>query len=602
MPFISSRQTQPSYDAIVVGSGAAGGQSAYTLAMAGARVLVLEAGRKYDPQSETAMFQLPSHAPLRDASTPDKQYGFHDGSIHSGWTIPDEPYTNAESEPMRQFRWWRQRMLGGRTNHWGRISLRNGPYDFKPHTRNGIGFDWPISYDDLAPYYDKVEMLIGVFGANDGIENAPHSSPGVLLPPPKLRAGELLTRKHAASLGMSVISSHRAILTQAQDATTVPAKLHPGNVKAQRLLAESMRGRAPCFWATECHRGCSIRANYDAHTVHFTPALATGNLDILNLAMAREVIVDDAGRATGVLYIDKETGREERVRGRAVVLAGSAMESVRLLLNSKSSRFPEGLANSTGLVGKYITDSVTSGFGGQIPALENLPLHNEDGSGTHAYIPWWLWPVQKAGKLGFPGGYQLQFTSGRQMPNLSTGTNLDWLSGRSGYAYGSPLKEEARRYYGSMLSFGAQGSMTPNDRCYAELDPSVKDRWGIPVLRFHWQWGDHELNQVKHQQQAIATLIEALGGRYSRPPAKDALTAIRNGGGTNHEVGGAIMGADPARSVTDRWSRTWDVRNLVVADGAVFANTADKNPTLTIMALAWRAAEQLLDDLRKGDA
>jgi len=601
VPVIASHQAHPAYDVIVVGSGAAGGQSSYTLAMAGARVLVLEAGRNHDPRTETAMFQLPSQAPLRGVPTPDKQYGFHDASIHSGWTIPGEPYSNAETEALRQFRWWRQRMLGGRTNHWGRISLRNGPYDFKPHTRDGVGFDWPITYDELAPFYDKVEMLIGVFGSNDGLENSPDSSPGVLLPPPKLRAGELLARKHAARLGMAVVSSHRAVLTQPQDAESIPAKLHPGNAKAQRLLADSMRGRAPCFWATNCHRGCAIRATYDAHTVHFTPALASGNLDLLPDAMAREVTVDASGRATGVIYIDKTTGREGRVRARAVVLAGSAMESVRLLLNSKSHRFPQGLGNSSGLVGKYITDSVSSSFGGQIPALENLPLHNEDGSGTHAYIPWWLYADQKAGKLDFPVGYHLQFTSGRQMPNLATGSNLDWLAGRTGYAYGRQLKEEARRYYGSLLSFGAQGAMVPNDRCFAEIDPVLKDRWGIPALRFHWQWGEIELNQVKHQQRSIAALVEAMGGRFARPPESDPLKAIRNGGGTNHEVGGAIMGADPAKSVTDRWSRTWDVKNLVIADGAVFANTANKNPTLTIMALAWRAADRLLEDLQKGN-
>lgn len=601
MPVITSSKTQPSYDVIVIGSGAAGGQTAYTLTMAGARVLVLEAGRDYDPRTETAMFQLPSQAPLRGVATPDKQYGFHDASIHSGWSIPGEPYSNAEAEPMRRFRWWRQRMLGGRTNHWGRISLRNGPYDFKPYTRDGLGFDWPITYDDLAPYYDRVEMLIGVFGGNDGVENFPDSPPGVLLPPPKLRAGELLTRARAPRLGMKVVSSHRAVLTQPQDAVTIPAKLHPGNAKAQRILAESMRGRLPCFWATDCHRGCAIRANYDSHTVHLTPALATGNLDILPNAMAREVMVDDRGRATSVVYIDKTTNQEARVRGRAVVLAGGSQESVRLLLNSKSNRFPQGLGNSSGLVGKYITDSVSSSVSGQVPALENLPLHNEDGSGTHAFIPWWLYADQKAGKLDFPVGYHLQFTTGRQMPSLSTGTGLDWLSGRGGYAYGRQLKEDARRYYGSQIGFGAQGAMIPNENSYAELDPGLKDRWGIPTLRFHWQWGDYELKQVIHQQQAIGALIEAIGGRLSRPPEMDPLKAIRNGGGTNHEVGGAIMGADPKKSVTNGWSQTWDVPNLIVADGAVFANTANKNPTLTIMALAWRAAEHLLDEMQRGN-
>ena len=167
MPVITADQLQKQYDVVIVGSGAGGGQTAYTLTMEGVKVLVLEAGRSFDVQTEVAMLQWPSQAPLRGEKTPDKPYGFHDCSINSGWEIPGEPYTNAHAETESQFKWWRQRMMGGRTNHWGRISLRNGPLDFKPRTRWGVGFDWPVSYEDLAPYYDKVEMLVGVFDVRD---------------------------------------------------------------------------------------------------------------------------------------------------------------------------------------------------------------------------------------------------------------------------------------------------------------------------------------------------------------------------------------------------------------------------------------------------
>ncbi|MES2693131.1 MAG: GMC family oxidoreductase [Verrucomicrobiota bacterium] len=602
MPFITPEKIQSSYDVIVVGSGAGGGQTAYVLTMEGVKVLMLEAGRSFNPVAESAMFQLPSHAPLRGVSTPDKQYGFHDCSINSGWTIPGEPYTNAHKETTRQFRWWRQRMLGGRTNHWGRIALRNGPYDFKPHARDGVGFDWPISYDDVAPYYDKVEMLIGVFGTNEGIENSPASSPGVLQPAPKLRVGELYAQKHARKLGMAVIPIHRAVLSVRQDATTLPAKLHPSNPKAQRILADSMRARAACFWATDCHRGCSIRANYDSHTVHLTPALATGNLDILSNAMVREVTVNGQGKATGVTYIDKTTGREGHVSARAVVLAASSQESVRLLLNSKSNRFPHGLANSSGKVGKYITDSVSSSFGAHIPAFEGMPLHNEDGAGgPHAYVPWSQHAQNRGAALGFPGGYHLEFKSGRHMPGMTVANGFDSLTGRGGYAYGKAFKEDARRFYGCRLGFTGQGTMVPNDGTFSEIDPEVKDQWGIPVLRFHWKWTDYEISQVKHQQKAIGELLSAMGGKFATPPATDGLEAVKQGGAVIHEVGGAIMGDDPEKSVTNKWSQTWDVKNLIVADGATFASTADKNPTLTIMALAWRAADHLLDELRKGN-
>lgn len=600
MPVITADKLQKHYDVVIVGSGAGGGQTAYTLTMEGVTVLVLEAGRSFDVQTEVAMLQLPAHAPLRGEKTPDKQYGFHDCSIHSGWDIPGEPYTNAHAASQSQFKWWRQRMMGGRTNHWGRISLRNGPYDFKPRTRWGRGFDWPISYDDIAPYYDKVEMLIGVFGTNEGIENSPDSSPGVLLPAPKLRVGERYAQKHGRKVGAQVVSIHRAVLTKPQDAETLPAKLHPGNAKAQGILAESMRTRAPCFWATDCHRGCAIRANYDSQTVHLRPALATGKLDILPNAMAREVTVDRHGRATGITFIDKTTGREGHAKGRVVVLAASSQESVRLLLNSKSKLFPQGLANSSGKVGKYITDSVSSSLGAHIPAFEGMPVHNEDGAGgPHAYVPWTLLAQNRNGELGFPGGYHLEFTSGRQMPSLSVASGIDSRSGSASVLYGRKLKEEARRFYGCQLGFGAQGTMLPNDGCFAELDPELKDQWGIPVLRFHWKWSDFELNQVRHQQERIRELLEALGGKVSAKAGTDPAKIIRQGGTVIHEVGGAIMGADPATSVTNRWSQTWDVKNLFLADGAPFASTADKNPTLTIMALAWRMADHVMDELKR---
>jgi choline dehydrogenase-like flavoprotein len=316
--------------------------------------------------------------------------------------------------------------------------------------------------------------------------------------------------------------------------------------------------------------------------------------------MAREVTVDDHGKATGVIYIDKTTGAENRVLGRSVVLAAGANESSRLLLNSKSSLFPQGLANSSGKVGRYITDSVASSLNGQIPLLENLPIHNEDGAvGPHAYVPWWLYSEQKT--LDFPGGYHLEFTSGRHMPTMTVANGFDAYTGRSGYAYGKQFKEDARRFYGSTQGFTAQGAMIPNENSFCELDPAVKDKWGIPVLRFHWQWSDYEMRQVEHQQKSIAALIEAMGGKLSRKPATDATKVVRSGGEVIHEVGGAIMGDDPKKSVTNAWSQTWEVKNLIVADGGVFANTANKNPTLTIMALAWRAADHLLEEMGKGN-
>lgn len=188
------------------------------------------------------------------------------------------------------------------------------------------------------------------------------------------------------------------------------------------------------------------------------------------------------------------------------------------------------------------------------------------------------------------------------MPRMSAATGFDWLNDREGIAFGKELKEDARRYYGSFQGIGAQGMMPPNDDCYCDLDPEVKDQWGIPALRFHWKWSDDELKQVAHQQKAMASILESMGARFKRPPETDnPLKAIKQGGKIIHEVGGAIMGADSTKSVSDRWSRTWDVPNLILADGAPFPGTADKNPTLTIFALAWRAADHLVEELKRGN-
>ena len=594
MAMIRTQGLQKEYDVIVVGSGAAGGQTAYTLTMDGAKVLMLEAGRNYVPETETPMFHTPDQAPLRGTSTPDKEFGFYDSTIDGGWEMPGEPYSSASADPAQRFWWWRARMLGGRTNHWGRISLRNGPYDFKPHSRDGLGFDWPIGYDDVAPYYDKVEMLIGVYGDNDGMENTPNSSPGCLLPSPKPRAGELLIRKHAKTLGVPVVAAHRAVLTQQLDHKRLPPLLHPGNERAQKILAEHMRSRAACFWATDCGRGCSIKATYQSTTVHLPPAMATGNLDILTEAMVREVELDKRGLASGVVFIDKTTGKEHRAKARIVVIAASACESVRILLNSKSAKFPQGLANSSGKVGKYLMDTVGSPVSGQIPALENLPPHNEDGAGgIHVYSPWWLY--KDASKLGFARGYHIEMGSGRRMPSVGS---MEGLSNFAG-GYGRKFKEDMRRYYGSFIGLSGRGEMIPNDNSYCDIDPQGKDRWGIPTLRFHWHWSDHETRQAAHMQKTFADIIEAMGGKVIGKAEPDGRKAIAPGGFIIHEIGGTIMGADPKTSVVNQWLQTWDVKNLFITDGGPFPSNADKNPTLTIMALAWRSADYMLASMKR---
>src|SRR3954465_4987208 len=246
MPILSADQAKSEYDVVIVGSGAGGGQAAYTLTLAGLKCVMLEAGRSYDVGNEPPMWTPPGRAPLMGSATPEKPFGFYDATIGGGWEVPGEPYTNTAKPSHEQFRWWRPRMLGGRTNHWGRISLRNGPYDFKPRERDGLGFDWPFGYEDIEPYYTKVEMLIGVYGTNEGLENTPNSPEGVLLPAPKGRAAELLAQKHGRKLGIPVVSIHRAVLTKHLDYRTIPQQLHPGNKWAQKIVARAMANRNAC--------------------------------------------------------------------------------------------------------------------------------------------------------------------------------------------------------------------------------------------------------------------------------------------------------------------------------------------------------------------
>jgi choline dehydrogenase-like flavoprotein len=597
MPIVTAATATREYDVAIVGSGAGGGQMAMVLTLAGLKCVMLEAGRNYEPLTETAMFQRGDQAPLMGSATPDKHFGFHDATVDGGWQVPGEPYTQANDKPDEQFWWWRARMLGGRTNHWGRISLRNGPYDFKPKSRDGLGFDWPISYADVEPYYTKVEQLIGVYGTNEGMENTPDSPPGVLMPAPKGRAAELLTQKHAKTVGVPVIPIHRAVMTKRLDADALPAKLFPGNEWAQKIVGDAMRARAACFWATPCGRGCSIGANYQSTTVHLPPAMATGNLDILPNAHAREVTVGPDGKATGVLFIDKTSGREERVKAKVVVLAASSGESVRIMLNSKSARFPDGLANSSGKVGRYIMDTVGCDVTGHIPALENLPPHNEDGAGGgHFYSPWWLYKEQAAGKLGFARGYHIEMGGSRYMPGGGNPVPDDLGAG----AYGSAFKVAARRFYGSFIGLSCRGEMIPNEHSYADLDPEVKDKWGIPVVRWHWRWSDHERKMAEHAQQTFTAIIEAMGGKV-RPGDPKVSVGLRQGGRIIHEVGGALMGASAKDSVCNGWNQTWDVKNLFLVDGSPFPSNADKNPTLTIMALAWRAGDYIVEQARKGN-
>jgi choline dehydrogenase-like flavoprotein len=324
--------------------------------------------------------------------------------------------------------------------------------------------------------------------------------------------------------------------------------------------------------------------------------MKTGRFTLITDAMAREVIVGKDGKAEAVSYVDKSTLSEQRINARAVVLAASACESARLLLNSRSATFPDGLANSSGTVGRYLTDSVGSDGWGYVPALEKMPPHNHDGvGGMHMYIPWWKFDR----KNDFPRGYHVELTGGRNMPGVGM---FDRLC-RDEEGYGSGLKARARQTYGTAVGFAGRGEMLPNPDTYCEIDSDVVDQWGIPVLRFHFRWSDYELRMAQDMQQTFRSIIEAMGGVYKTKTDIDGQYpfGILEGGKIIHEVGTARMGADPKTSVLNKYCQAHDVKNLFVTDGAALVSNPDKNPTLTILALSWRASEYLLDEARKGN-
>ena len=492
-------------------------------------------------------------------------FGYFTASF-GGWKLAGEPYTVAEGS---KFSWFRSRVVGGRTNHYGRISLRFADYDFAPYSRDGLGTDWPITYDDIAPYYDKAERFIGVTGSKEGIRSAPD---GIFQPCPPPRVPEMLFQRAAKKLNIPCIPSRLAVITQ------------PTN------------GRPACHYCGQCGRGCISSSNYSSSQVQIFPAMKTGRVKLFTNAMARELITDSSGKVSAVSYIDKATRTERQIRCRTVVVACGACESARLLLNSKSAAHPNGVANGSGHVGRNLTDSVGYGLDAHIPALDGVPRHNSDGmGGMHLYVPWWLWDSKNK---EFPRGYHIEIGGGFDMPGIGSFHGDCYRH----EGYGKDLKASIRNEYGAWFGMAGRGEQIPNENTFCELDPDVVDQYGIPVLRFHFKWTDQELKQAQHMHDTFQSLLETMGGKVTKTrPNFMAGDGISEGGEIIHELGTVRMGSDPAKSVLNKYCQAHEVKNLFVADAAPFVSNPDKNPTLTIIALAWRTAEYLAEEMRKGN-
>ena len=560
------------YDAIIVGSGAGGGMAANQLANAGLKVAVVEAGPFFDPADPRTQTQMkwPWESPRRGASTT-RAFGDFDMSW-GDWEVPGEPYTTKEGT---NFMWWRARMLGGRTNHWGRISLRFGPDDFQHKSIDGLGENWPITYDEIKPYYDRLDKMIGVFGTNEGLHNQPD---GYFLPPPKPRLHELYYIKGARKAGVTVIPSRMSMLTKRIN-----------------------KDRGVCFYCGQCGRSCSVYADFSAGSCLIFPAQKNGGqIDLYNNCMVRKVTTNDEGLATGVSYINKEDRKEYELKGRTVVLGASACSSARILLNSKSKQHPNGLGNSSDHVGRYLHDSTGSGRGAFVPQLMDRDRYNEDGvGGMHVYSPWW----GDNSKLDFPRGYHIEVGGGFGMPSYGFSwdiTEMNKFVGGQVGGYGNKLRDDVKRYFGAFIYLAGRGEAIARYENRCEIDPNVVDQFGIPVLRFDYKWSNYERNQAKHMQQTFEEIFDAMGATpMGNTPGADREYGLAAPGQIIHEVGTTRMGNDPKTSVTNKNGQLHDAKNVFVVDGGVFTSQADKNCTWTIMALSMRTSEFITDQLKK---
>src|SRR5262245_48567518 len=577
------------YDAIVVGSGAAGGMAAHVLTAAGLDVLMLEAGKKLDMKEELKSMEWPYDHPRRGEMPYDRhaigqnEYTFRRppyakdsayAKVHSyvqGWggsdysknlvvDEKDHPYTGT------RYAWVRARALGGKTNVWGRLALRLSDYDFKAKSRDGYGEDWPISYADIAPYYDKVDLYLGIAGHPEGL---PHLPDSIFQRTTRLNPAEVLLRES--------LKKRERVLTPYRAGVTTDGLQHN-------------KYRTRCFGRGACGRragGCDIHAAFDSPTGLIYPAQDTGRLTLRTNATVREVTLDPAtGKAKGVVFADTETGRTYEAKGRTVILGASPLESTRILLLSKSAAHPAGLGNSSGHLGHNFCEHVMGpSVLGLVKDLVGKPRTLDDGRPGGFYVP--RFRNLKDKQTGFLRGYGFEGGSGNQM---SHGTADDQLG------FGSALKQRARETTGAFISMGGFGEVLPRYESFVDLDPEIVDRWGIPVLRFHYEFSDNEKRMCEDMSQQAREMfeqagIEVVGERKIMLPE----------GWSIHELGTARMGDDPRTSVLDSFQRSHDVRNLLVVDGSSHVSASCQNPTWTIMALAWRSCERLAEQMKRGE-
>jgi choline dehydrogenase-like flavoprotein len=554
------------FDVLVVGSGASGGWVAKRLAEAGVKVALIEAGRPHgegDHREHLRAFDLPfgnlSRTMLR-ATQPRQADCYACTEFTRDWFVNDleEPYTTPEGKP---FSWQgRTRIVGGRTNVWGRQSYRLSEQDLKGRSFDGAGADWPLSYADLAPYYDLVEDYVGISGRAEGVAELPD---GRFLPPMPFTCAEARLRERVGkAFGRTVTIGRTANLTR------------------------EVNGRAACHYCGPCERGCSTRSYFNAAFTTVADALATGRCTLVTNAMVYQVLMDaDHRRATGLRYVDRVTRDTREIRGRVVVLCAQALESARILLNSATRQQPAGLANSSGALGHYLMDHlwVAGGARGEFPDLAEPIEASRPRRPNGLYVIRFRNTARGPKHPGFLRGYGFQ-----------GGGNSDFNWSAPGY--GEAWKRAMREPVVS-LGLSGFGECLPDFGNFVEIDRETTDIYGIPALRVHMAWGENERAMVPDMAATAAEMLDAAGARNIQPFA----VPDRVPGFGIHEVGVARMGTDPGTSVLNQFQQAHDVANLFVMDGSSFPSSGCQNPTLTIMALAVRSTDYLMGEMKKGN-